>query len=53
MYGHERILVVNTELDYLSAERLALMFFPHLTRACGIALVQELWKMHHAKPENS
>jgi len=39
---------VNAELDYHSAERLALMFFPHLTRASGITLVQELWKMHFA-----
>lgn len=38
---------MNTILDELSAERLWLMFFPHLTRSCGITLVQKLYEMHH------
>lgn len=40
-------------LDHDSAERLAIKFFPHLMRACAIALVQKLWEIYFPNEEKS
>jgi len=44
--GRRLFHIEAMQLDEQSAERLWMMFFPHLTRAMGIALIQELLRIH-------